>query len=430
MSSDTEEICKEPIENDEEQDNILALIEDITLTKHQYETLRSYAISKNVYIFPSYKKLSKAKEQCYPLQSGLKIEEKGVEIDLQHLLNHTINRIIKIPIVTLPQISQNEKGSLRFVAKWGCDGASGYSKYSQNFFDNTLSDESIFMISMVPLKLETKTSSGWEVIWKNERPSSTKFCRPIKFEYTQETPEKIRSDVNDINDKIKNLIPTVLETNNGIFEVIHELVLTMIDGKVCQALTLTPSSSNCVIYGAKSSEINKLNVKKKDKIESYQYGISTLHAWIRFMECILHLAYHLPFRKWSARNDEDKKLMKQTKLRIQEQFRKKVLYYIDVLNQGTGTSNNGNTARRFFKDPQITSNITGINEDLIRRFGIILQTLAYDKEIDVDKFDKYALETAELYINLYDWYYMPASLYKILIHSLKKYYKVIFNSNR
>jgi len=80
-----------------------------------------------------------------------------------------------------PQISQNEKGSLRFLAKWGCDGASGYSKYNQSFSDKALSDESIFMISMVPLKLEIKTSFGWKVVWKNERPSSTKFCRPIKF---------------------------------------------------------------------------------------------------------------------------------------------------------------------------------------------------------------------------------------------------------
>jgi len=95
------------------------------LIKHQYETLRSYALSKNVNIFPSYKTISEAKILYYPLQSAIKIEEKGVEIDLQHLLNHTINQIIKIRNVTLLQIPQNKKGSLRFVAKWGYDGASG-----------------------------------------------------------------------------------------------------------------------------------------------------------------------------------------------------------------------------------------------------------------------------------------------------------------
>jgi len=93
--------------------------------------------------------------------------------------------------------------------------------------------------------------------------------------------------------------------------------------------------------------------------------------------------------------------MKNTKIRIQEQFRKKMGLYIDTPKQETGTSNTGNTARRFFRDPQITSSITGINENLIRRFAIILQTLAYGKKIDADKFDKYASETAKLYVDLY-----------------------------
>lgn len=73
--------------------------------------------------------------------------------------------------------------------------------------------------------------------------------------------------------------------------------LTMIDEKVCQAVTFTPSSSNCVICGEKPSEMNNLNAKKIEKVENFQYVISTLHAWIRFMECILYLAYHLPIRK-------------------------------------------------------------------------------------------------------------------------------------
>jgi len=40
-----------------------------------------------------------------------------------------------------------KKDSLRFVAKWECDEASGYSKYNQNLSNQALSDKSIFMIS-------------------------------------------------------------------------------------------------------------------------------------------------------------------------------------------------------------------------------------------------------------------------------------------
>ena len=33
---------------------------------------------------------------------------------------------------------------------------------------------------------------------------------------------------------------------------------------------------------------------------SYQYGFSTLHAWIRCMEMILHISYNLSFQTWAA----------------------------------------------------------------------------------------------------------------------------------
>lgn len=67
-------------------------------------------------------------------------------------------------------------------------------------------------------------------------------------------------------------------------------------------------------------------------------------------------------------------------------------------------------------DPQITFNIIDIDESLITRFDIILQTLACREKINADKFDKYASETAKLYVDLYSWYYMPASVHKILVH--------------
>jgi len=53
--------------------------------------------------------------------------------------------------------------------------------------------------------------------------------------------------------------------------VVHELILTMIDGKICQTLTLTPSPSNCVICGAKPSAMNNLSAKKKEKVENFHY---------------------------------------------------------------------------------------------------------------------------------------------------------------
>ena len=38
------------------------------------------------------------------------------------------------------------------------------------------------------------------------------------------------------------------------------------------------------------------------------------------------------------------------------------------------------------------------------------------EDVDVVKFRSYAMETVKLYNTLYSWYYMPASLHKVLYH--------------
>lgn len=90
---------------------------------------------------------------------------------------------------------------------------------------------------------------------------------------------------------------------------------------------------------------------------------------------------------------------------------------MDVPRQGgCGTSNDGNTARRFFANPAETAAITGVDVSLITRFGIILSTLSSGYHVETAQFKEYTMETAGLYTSLYMWYYMPASVHKILVH--------------
>lgn len=111
--------------------------------------------------------------------------------------------------------------------------------------------------------------------------------------------------------------------------------------------------------------------------------------------------------------------MKVAKERIQKEFRRRNDLLVDYPKQGSGSSNDGNTARRFFRDPVLTSEITGVNQELIHRFAIVLQTIACGAKIHAEKFGEYAAETANLYVKLYGWYYMPASVHKILFHGAK-----------
>jgi hypothetical protein len=90
---------------------------------------------------------------------------------------------------------------------------------------------------------------------------------------------------------------------------------------------------------------------------------------------------------------------------------------VDIPKSGdSGTTNDGNTARRFFAAASQSSSIIRISEDLIKMFGVILRTLSCGYAIDVEAFKEYALQTARLNVDTYPWYYMPASVHKILIH--------------
>ncbi|EFN76641.1 hypothetical protein EAI_08356, partial [Harpegnathos saltator] len=56
------------------------------------------------------------------------------------------------------------------------------------------------------------------------------------------------------------------------------------------------------------------------------------------------------------------------KTKIQEEFRKHLGLIIDKPKPGYGSTNDENTARRFFEDSSISAEITGVHEDLIKRF--------------------------------------------------------------
>lgn len=75
------------------------------------------------------------------------------------------------------------------------------------------------------------------------------------------------------------------------------------------------------------------------------------------------------------------------------------------MKQGSGLTNDGNTAR-----------IIGLNEALIKRFEIILQVITCGETINAKKFGQFAFETAKMFIKDYGWYYMSSSVHKLLIH--------------
>ena len=82
----------------------------------------------------------------------------------------------------------------------------------------------------------------------------------------------------------------------------------------------------------------------------------------------------------------------------------------------SGTSNDGNTARKFFENWQITSEILNLNSNMIFRFSIILRTISSHYCLNFSKFSNFTRETAELYVKEHHWYPIPNAVHKPLVH--------------
>ncbi|XP_025419390.1 uncharacterized protein LOC112689765 [Sipha flava] len=286
---------------------------------------------------------------------------------MQDLLNHTTKRICSLPQVKL----ENEMTNLEMLYKWGCDGSSGQSMYRMKFNDSTTeNDSTVFIFSLVPLLLRCSISDENVVLWKNVRPSSTHFYRPIKFLYERETIESTKREVNTIESELKNIFPTdILLEDNNLLKIKHTLIFSMIDGKVCNSMTST-SSQSCYICECKPKNFNDIDkvIKIPTNPDNFKFGLSTLHAWIRFLECILHISYRLPFKTWKVKSDSNKTVMEHRKKEIQGRFKSEMGLLVDIVLQGHSTTNDGNTSRRFFREPEKSSDITGIDINLIKRF--------------------------------------------------------------
>lgn len=368
--------------------------------------MRKKVISLGHHIYPSYHSLMNYKKVCLP--SECSISETSAEIPLQNALDHWIHRLTLIQGSIF--IFENK---LNLICKWGCDGSSGHSRYKQKFSSNESDDEYLFLISFVPIKITNGTCS----VWENPCCSSTRYCRPLKFLFAKESTQLIQTQIQNMKNQIANLRPKLLIIDGREIVIEYTLLLTMIDGKVCNAVTNTTSAQRCYICGATPRNLNNEPVRNADNIANYGFGISPLHAYIRSFECLLHISYRLNVKKWQIRSQEEKADVQLRKTQIQQKFKQELGLIIDRPKPGYSSTNDGNTARRFFKNSALSAEITGINQQLIINLGVILQAISSSHTIDLEKFKIFCFETKNIYLNLYSWYVIPVTLHKIFYHN-------------
>ena len=389
----------------------LGLMVDMDLTKSQYQTMQQSAkLEKGLKLYPSYDAVAKAKSACLPPAAAVSVAPDRAGTTLQALLDHTAARILQLQAEVVTRIgTEDEPVELKLVSKWGMDGSTGHSQYKQGGLKTA--DDQLFVVSLVPLRLASKRG---DVVWSNRTPSSARFCRPISIQYVKETAALTADTASQMEREITNLVP--LQTSSAVIS--YELHMTMADGKVINAVIGTSSSQKCSICGVTPRDMNNLDAVSARPVSNVQYGISTMHCWIRVFEALLRIAYRLRLRKRTARSGEEKDQVEEAKREVQMQLRDRLGLWVDEPRAGgAGNSNDGNTARRAFRSTKEFAACTGMDELFVRRVHVILQAVSCFHPVNSAALGDYCRQTAELYVELYGWYHMPVTLHKLLIHS-------------
>ena len=337
------------------------------MSRHQYDLMHQLSPEA----LPRYSLLQREKRTCYPPEEARTVTENVANIKLQDILDLTISRLAMFLEEQLKSLSEDERANLRLISKWGCDG-SRQALFMQPFEKSDGSDGSVFQTTFVPLLLVSDSGAEAKTIWQNPCPSSPRFCRPIRFRFVKETAEVIAEETNIIRKQIENLAVTKVSLTDGIFMVKHTMELTMVDVKVC--LTNITYTQRCYICSATSTDFNNLSkmYEQEADINVFEFGLSVLHARIRFLDFVLHLSCKLPIGRYRMETEEDRTKMAETKRLIQDAFRETLGLLVDTPKSNFGNANDGNLSRRFFNEIETVSAITGVDAELLGNFRLIL----------------------------------------------------------
>lgn len=150
---------------------------------------------------------------------------------------------------------------------------------------------------------------------------------PIRFCFERETVDSTKAEKVRVDREIQNLVPSTFSFNGQQYTIYH----TLLDCKICNAITDNKSTQRCYVCDLTSKVFNNIekclqvNVKK----ETFEFGLSILHAWIRLMECLLHLSYKIGIKKYQAREQKEKDIVAKRKEQIQTEVKNVLSLWVD-----------------------------------------------------------------------------------------------------
>ena len=224
----------------------IALMHDLTLTKAQIRTMKAYLAAKGVF-FPNTDELLKSREKLRPVIKD-ELDGDGVSVDYIKLVEMTSSSLINVikksntPITNRP---------LTIVYKDGGDGAG-----SQTVWDSvSMNDASdhMFQYVIVPLRVEQDS----EVVWKNPAPNAASSVRPVYLLRAEETEPRVIDlyvkTTDDARTFLSNNIIHIKDCEGVLYPGQHVIHDTMKDLKLKRDLSGC-GGADCILCESRTSD--------------------------------------------------------------------------------------------------------------------------------------------------------------------------------
>ncbi|CAH0403149.1 unnamed protein product [Chilo suppressalis] len=143
--------------------------------------------------------------------------------------------------------------------------------------------------------------------------------------------------------------------------------------------------SICDYHAFKSASHNEMGMRRQFRTNRYKQTLNDTEYSDGHPFSITLVPLRLVDKEANHKQDRtpgEKNSVAARKATIQQKFLTEMGLLVDMPKQSAGNTNDGNTARRFFRNTEKTAEITGIEADLIHHFRVLLEALSSNHEID------------------------------------------------
>ena len=447
-----------------DENDAIALMHELTLTKYQMIKLKAYLTSKGVY-FPNQRNLLVTRKKLHPPILS-ELDGHGVSVSYTQLFETTTKSLIET--INSKNVIDMCK-EIKAVYKDGGDGSGSQTIWKSASMINA--SDHVFQYSMVPLRLEQDGTT----IWKNPSPNSATSTRPIFLLRAGESEERVKNLVIKATDEGRKEMEEVkmIDTHDGLtYAVKHEIVDSMKDlklkkewsglggadcilcdsrkkdwmniDKIKEGFSISRLAEDTkalwqqlAVDGEISRESNDYAIRKgltnQPLTDSDQHHVCVTHSYINVMSWFLKVLYrsNISYESWVEKSTVLGEPIRRAKVRVQDKLRLVGLIVDQVsgANSKTGTTNDGNTARDFFSEThadEIVDCVEGKYKEVIQRLhkniSVILRLMSSTEQIDCEKYSTFCKETSLIIAVELPWVEQNYTLHGALAHSAELMY--------